>query len=309
MESTYVVATGVLVLVVILAAMRRKILPEENFIPFLHTKPTLWWFCDDEVNARKPWDFGAPNSVMPNRGYLAVALKRVYDTQGKEFTIQPLVGRDAVLSALHVSNSSAKQLPPAVWRQYVAANLLAKYGGLVMDGDSTLCVGPSFYPILKGVKAATFGVNPDEPVVSPATAIAPGPSPYVAWSDEAGHPAWKYAANEWNNLVARGPQAWSSAVARRMNQEVYEVQKTKGIKVLRSPECSRLANGKIRTLEDYFGRVASPADPKTALLPDAVYVCYDGDDLARRYEFNWFLKLSPQQIEESDLVWAKLAGY
>ena len=309
MESTYVVATGLLALVVILAAMRRKIIPEENFISLLHKKPTLWWFCDSDVNARAPWDFGAPNSATPNRGYLSVALKRVYDTQGDEFDIQPLIGRDNVLATLPHADPAAKQLPVAAWRQYVIANLLATRGGLVMDGDSTLCVGPSLNDAVNGVTAAAFGVNPDEPVVSPATAVAPGPSPYVGWSQEAGHPAWVYAAKEWNALVARGPTAWSAAIARRMNLEVFEVQKSKGIKVLRSPDGGRLASGKARTLEDYFGRVSAPSDPKTALLPGTVYVSYDGDDLSRRYEYNWFLKLSPDQIKESDLVWAKLAGY
>ena len=309
MDSTYAVATGLLALVVILAAMRRKVLPEENFISFVHKKPTLWWFCDSEVNARLPWDFGAPNRNAPNRGYLSVALKKVYDTQGVDFDIQPLVGRDSVLAALPNAPAEAKQLPVAAWRQFVITNLLATYGGLVMDGDSTLCIGPSMYPSLIGNTAAAFGVNPDEPVVSPATAIAPGPSPYAGWSQEAGHPAWIYAANEWNRLVARGPTAWSAAVARRMNLEVFEVQATKGLKVLRTPEGGRLANGKVRTLEDYFGRVSAPADPKSALLPGTVYVSYDGDDLSRRYEYNWFLKLSPDQIKESDLVWAQLAGY
>jgi hypothetical protein len=309
MDSTYIVAAGLLTLVVVLAAMRRKVLPEEPFIALLQIKPKLWWFCDSEVNARLPYDFGAPNSTTPNRGYLAVALKRVYETQGDEFDIQPLIGRTATLAAIHNAYPAAAQLPPALWRQYVIANLMAQYGGLAMDGDSTLCVGPSFYTTVKDVPAAAFGVNPDEPVVSPATAVAPGPSPYVAWAKTPSHAAWTYAAKEWNRLVARGPQAWSSAVARRMNLEVCEHQRLMGLVILRTPEGGRLANGKMRSLEDLFGRVNEPSDPKTAILPGTIYVSYDGDALARRYEFNWFLKLSPAQIQESDFVWAKLAGF
>jgi hypothetical protein len=309
MDSTYIVAAGLLTLVVVLAAMRRKVLPEEPFIALLHIKPKIWWFCDSEVNARLPNDFGAPNSTTPNRGYLSIALKRVEETQGEDFDIQPLIGREATLAAIPNANPAATQLPPALWRQYVVANLLVNYGGLVMDGDSTLCVGPSFLKAVKNVPAAAFGVNPDEPVVSPATAVAPGPAPYVGWAKEPGHAAWNYAAKEWNRLVARGPQAWSAAVARRMNLEVFEHQRTQGLVVLRAAEGGRLANGKMRSLEDLFGRVNEPSDPKTALLPGTIYVSYDGDMLARRYEFNWFLKLSPEQIKESDFVWAKLAGF
>jgi hypothetical protein len=63
----------------------------------------------------------------------------------------------------------------------------------------------------------------------------------------------------------------------------------------------------MRQLEDLFGRVANPSDPNTALTPGVVYVSYNGDDLARRYEFNWFLRLSKKQIQESDIVWSRLA--
>jgi len=309
MDSSYIIAAGLLTLVVVLAAMRRKVLPEEAFITLLHIKPKIWWLCDSEVNARLPYDFGAPNSTTPNRGYLSIALKRLQDTQGEDFEIQPLIGRAATLAMIPNANPMALQLPPALWRHYVIANLLANHGGLVMDGDSTLCVGPSFFNVVKDVPAAAFGVNPDEPVVSPATAVAPGPAPYVGWAKESNHPAWMYAANEWNILVARGPQAWSAAIARRMNLEVCEHQRSNGLVILRTPEGSRLASGRMRTMEDLFGRVGEPADPKTTLLPGTIYVSYDGDKLARRYEYNWFLKLSPKQIQESDFIWAKLAGF
>ena len=44
----------------------------------LTTRPTLWWFVDDETNGRHWWDFGARNSREPNRGYLQVALEALY---------------------------------------------------------------------------------------------------------------------------------------------------------------------------------------------------------------------------------------
>jgi hypothetical protein len=90
---------------------------------------------------------------------------------------------------------------------------------------------------------------------------------------------------------------------------VFEAQRAKGLKVIREAEASRTPDGRPRDLEDLFGRVSEPADPKTALTPRAVYVPYDGDELARRFEFNWFLRMSPAQIKESELVWARLAGF
>jgi hypothetical protein len=170
-------------------------------------------------------------------------------------------------------------------------------------------VGPSFKPLLAGVEAAAFGITADEAIVSPSTALAPGPSPYAGWAAAPRHPAWAHAARIWGELVARGAQAWSSAEARRTYMTVFEAQRAKGLKVIREAEASRIPDGRPRALEDLFGRVSSPADPKTTLTPGAVYVPYDGDDLARRFEFNWFLRMSPQQIKDSDLVWARLAGF
>lgn len=295
-------------LVIGMAIVRRQNYAKDPFVDFLDVKHTLWWFVDSEPNARNWWDFGARRSTEPNRGYLQVAHESLEKTQGASFIINPLFGRAAVMNVLTNPNPAATQLPPALWRQWVIANLLAEKGGLAMDGNSTLTVGPSFLPLVRDVDACCFGIHPDEPVASPTTAIAPGPSPYVAWSRSPGHAAWVVAAKRWNDLVARGPQAWSAAVARRSELSVWDEQKQKGISVLRDADGSRLPNGKLRTLDDLFGRTTDAHDPKLALIPNSVYVSYDGDQLARRYEFNWILVLSGKEIKTSNLVWAKLAA-
>lgn len=309
MAVEYIAALIGLLVVIVLALNRRKPTQPEEFVSLPGMKPTLWWFVDDENNARSWLDFGGRNTTEPNRGYLKVALESLQRTQGDDFTIKPLIGRDAVLAQINDAPADAKRLPPALWRRWAIANLLNCNGGLAMDGDSTLTVGPSFKPLLAGVDAAAFGVTADEAIVSPSTAAAPGPSPYAGWAASPNHPAWAHAADIWGRLVNRGPQAWSSAEARRTYMTVFEAQRAKGLKVIRQAEASRIPDGRPRALEDLFGRVSSPSDPKTTLTAGAVYVPYDGDDLARRFEFNWFLRMSPQQIKDSDLVWARLAGF
>lgn len=295
MSIEYLVAIIVLVVVLVLSLMRRKPeLPKEDFINLFLARPKLWFLVDDHAI---------------KSSYVQAALLSAKHTQSKDFDIVPLLGRDAVLANIKGSVAQAKQLPANLWRLYAIANLLKSQGGLVMDGTSTLCVGPSLYSNVRSLDAATFGINPDEAIVSPATAAMPGPAPYAAWASSAGHPAWIAAADVYTTLVHRGPQAWSAAEARRIDQEVWETQKSKGAVTIRGIDGGRLANGKSRQLEDLLGRVAEPADPKSALLPGTAFVSYNGDDLARRHEFNWFLRLSLSQIKESDLVWAKLAGY
>lgn len=310
LPSEYLVALVAVLIVVVLALMRRAPpKPQEDFRNFLEAKPTLWWFVDDEQNARSWLDFMGRKTLEPNRGYLQIALEAVRKTQGADYDIKPLIGRDAVLAEIPNAPAAAKQLPPALWRRYVSAALAASRGGLIMDGNSTLCVGPKLAPMLNGVDAAVFGITADEPIVSPSTAVAPGPAPYVSWAAKPRHPAWMHAADIWTRLILTGPQAWTSAEARRTYMTVFEAQKGLGIQVIRIAEAGRLPDGRPRQLEDLFGRVSEPADPKTALTPGAAYVSYDGDDLARRYEFNWFLRMSADQIKSSDLVWARLAGF
>ena len=272
----------------------------------------LTWFCDTEVNARQWFDFGARNSKDVNRGYLQVSLDALQATQSRDFAIETLVGRDAIIAAIGgtrpVSDTNAAQLPPALFRLWAVANLCAKRGGLVMDGASTLCVGPAFADTLGGVEAATFGVDPDEPVANPTRAETPAPAPYVGYARSAGHPGWVHTAAVLNAVVEAGPTSWSAALARRISSELYPQQLSRGLTCIREVDGGRLPNGQARQLEDLLGRVGTPPDPNTALTPGTVYVPFDGDALVRRFEFAWFPRMSAEQIKESNLVWASYAG-
>jgi len=308
-HPVYAVWTVVFLIVLVgfLSVYRRKF-SRDPFVDFLAVKPTLWWFLDAEPNARQWWDFGARRSVGSNRGYLQVSYDALQKSQGRDFSIRRLAGRSDVMRVLVNPNPIALRLPPALWRQWAISNLLAEHGGLAMDGNSTLTVGPSFLPLVQNEAACCFGIHPEEPVASPTTAIAPGPSPYVAWSRNAGHAAWKVAAERWNSLVARGPTAWSAAVCRRSELAVWNEQTKQGITVIREADGTRLPNGTLRTLDDLFGRASDTKDPRLALLPNNVFVSFDGDQLERRYEFNWILGLTGDQIRASNILWAKYAA-
>ena len=303
MILTEVVLIGILVLAVILLTLyrRKPRLPIEHFAsPITYKKPTLWWFVDCETNSRNWWDFGARNSMEPNRGYLQLALDAVKRTQGREFTIATLVGREAVLAHVPNAPQEAKQLPPALWRVWAISNLLANNGGLVMDGNSTLCVGPSIYPYVVDKTSVLFDGD-NTPGLS-------DPSPYIGWAQKSNNKQWKYAADVWNQLVLKGPQSWGSAVARNTFQFVCKKQVDFGLSVVKIPDGGKLRNGKPRDLADLFGRVGNPSDPRTAIPEGTVFVPYDGDELVRRFEFNWFVRLSKAELMDSDIVWVQLLG-
>ena len=300
----YAPIAAVLLMVASLALSMRRRVSGEALSPMI--RPTLYFLVDSETNARHWYDFGGRNSNDINRGYVQVALDVVHKTQGEDFRVVPLIGRSAIIAQIPNADPQAAQLPPALFRQWAIANLCNETGGLVMDGNSTICVG-RFSPLLQGVEAAVFGVDPDEVVANPVTAVAEAPAPYVGYARSAHHPAWAISARILNSVVGAGPTSWSAALARRVHKEIYTQQRAQRITVIRDADGGRLPNGQARQLEDIFGRVAEPADPNTALLPGTIYVPYDGDQLVRRYEFAWFVRMSPQQIRDSDLVWASYA--
>ena len=309
------IAAALTLVVVGVSLYKRNLIVQDNFLDIddlslLKKKPTLYWFVDAETNSRHWWDFGARNSTMPNRGYLQVSLEALRRTQGKDFNIVPLIGRNAVLALFPNVDTKVTRLPPALWRRWVIANICNVHGGLVIDANSTLCLGPSFYPSIKDVNSAMFGTHPDEPRVSTATAVAPGPAPYVGWANVPNTAAWTYAAKEINDLFQRGPQAWTAAVARRQELYVWEHQKSLGMSVIRAADGGRLSDGRPRDLEDLFGRLSDDEnDPKSAVLPNTIFMSWDGDQLVRRFEFNWFCALNADEVRNSDTLWTKLAGY
>lgn len=304
METLFLI-TLLLVIVFLLSWYRRQpSIPEERFLSIPGFKPNLYWFVDAEPNARNWWDFHGRRSDTPNRGYLEVALDSVFRTQSADFNIVPLIGRLQTMMAIDGAHPRAIDLPPALWRVYVISALCARRGGLVIDGNSVLTLGPSFATVVKA-DAAMFGYDHDEVLYS---SITPGPDNYIGWAASAGHPAWLAAYEAYEKVVSAGPQAWNAAVARRMPRTLWETQKTLGMICIREADGSRLPDGYIRQLEDYFGRKWDMDDPKQAISPSAIYVAYDGDALERRFEFNWFLRLNTEQLKKTDLIWSRMAG-
>jgi hypothetical protein len=264
---------------------------------------------DDETNARSWWDFGARNSRKPNRGYIQVALEAAQATQAFDFQIVPLVGRDAVrrviMEAGEEMPSHVNQLPAKIWRQWVLTNLLAAKGGLVMVGDSTLCVGPSFAPRINGAACGMFGIAPEEPKAVPGAPVPP--ASWVGWAVRPHHPVWDVAATAWNRLAAAGPTAWSAAEARRIGESIWTMQHRHAPQYFQDAEGSRKANGTQLTAEDFLQKQVNPLDPKTVLSANTLYIVLDGDSLVRDYRYSWFVRMSREQIMESNFYWAVLS--
>jgi hypothetical protein len=88
---------------------------------------------------------------------------------------------------------------------------------------------------------------------------------------------------------------------------VWEIQASKGVQSLQAADGSRRRDGLELTREDLLMKKADPVDPKTVLSPAVVFVSMDGDALVRDYRYAWFVRMSRDQIMESNFVWAALA--
>lgn len=275
----------------------------------LTLKPTLWWFVDDDTNARSWWDFGARNSRLPNRGYTQVALEAVYATQSFDFQVVPLIGRkavaDVIMQAGETLPASLDQLPATLWRAWAFSALLATKGGLVMVGDSTLCIGPSFSTVTRDVDSAVFGITTEEARAIPGANVAP--ASWVGWGARPHMPIWDIAATTWSRVVSAGPTAWSAAEARRISEKIWATQALKQPARFQVAEGSRKADGTEVTPEDLLQKLTFPTDPKVLFSPKTLYVVMDGDALVREYRYSWFVRMSKEQILSSHFYWAKLA--
>ena len=278
----------------------------------LDNRPILWFVTDDQSNTRKWADFSTRNSRQNNRGYSELSLKATKQTQGKEFQVIHLDGRDKVIETIlsygGIVPENVQQLPVQLWRAYSRSALLANAGGLYVDGDSVLFIGPSIKPFIKDSSNALFGINPDEPIASTnAENESPyGPSPYIAYAQSPNQSVWKTAESEWLNQFKKGPSSYTALVASRADQKSMDDMRKEGIQVIRQAEGNRKNNNQYLNLYDLFARSPSNPDKSFDISSIASYVSFDSDLLERSAQLSYILKLSPTQLEESDFLFVRL---
>jgi hypothetical protein len=269
-------------------------------------KPVLWFVVDDYGTNNRRWiDFGSRTSKDLNMSFLAITKSRCLMTQGGDFDVRFLLGRQAVATVLTASATGAEvpslhlSIPRPLWQAWARSALMRYCGGLYLDGLS-LCLGPSFMSCVAGVDAAVFGTEHDEPITS---ALDGSCSPFAGWSVSPGHRAWTGLNKDIVDLVNGGVLTWTAAVARNQISEWYG-KHLLSIPCLRTCEWSRLSSGKPIELEDLFGRSMTYV-PGTS----AVYLPLDYEKIDRSVTYKWFLSLPVDQIldPESKFLWAALA--
>jgi hypothetical protein len=273
-------------------------------------KPNLYFVVDDYGTNNRRWvDFGARSSRDLNMGFLDITRTKCFYTQGGDFEIILLMGRDAVAKKIYeyrgVVPDNHKKVYPAIWKAWARSALLTHCGGMFFDGLS-LCLGPRFLPVVKNYPVAVFGTAHDEPQTSSLNGSC---SEFTGWSKQANHPAWANLNNDLLEIIDAGNTSWTSAIARNTLAVLYNKHLRDSMPTLRQCEWSRRHDGRPIEIEDMFGRSFSELNKEWSAPESAVYLPLDYETINRSFTYKWFLSLTAQEImsPKSQFLWAVLS--
>ena len=259
----YILWLVVLGITVIVIGTIYKIQTHESIQSIQSNNPwTIWWYVD--IDDKK----------TNERPYLHVCLRRAQKLWGGEFTIIPIVGRDAALNLLAEKNipvpEGAVRTPPDLWNRWLRATMLAHLGGLWMEG--------SVLPIATGTALKQKLMNGSNTIVFESA----GFSLTSLTSLTSSQTIWTSQRDTLTEIIMKGEPYWSTFETEINTEETV---------------CS---------YEDLFERTnLETMDWKSmmwvSLPPGGI------NKLEMASTYLWFVNLSEGEISESDFVWAKLS--
>lgn len=312
MTQSWIVGIGVVAIVLGVAyGIRNQVAGYIDTPLGLSVKPKIWWIVDDSQRNSRQWlDWGARTTNDPNEPYLKVCLKRARTYLAADvFDLEPVIGRVAAHRTLEAAGCAippdADRAPPALWATWCRAAFLTHLGGVWLDG-SVLPIGSAadLHRRIAGKDVLAFGVDPDEGL-SVAESTSPMAGPSAGWSATPHHPVWAGLERDARAVIDAGDQSWSAAECRKSARYAWDRHAAGAVTIDRGAEASRDAYGRRLELDTLLGESSWPTgSTKGALwipLPDG------RDKLERAAPWLWFLRLSEEQLGESQFFWAKEA--
>jgi hypothetical protein len=269
--------------------------------------PTLWIYVNDsEVNSRWWKDFGTRSSRVINIPFLNLCYESCVKMNGQNYRIEVIGG----LADLAVRLGGWDQLPyslqisEAVVREpemnWIRSAVLARWGGLWVT-PAAVWLRPMGE--LPKDRIVLFGSDDEVSFVGAEGTGAP--SLRVAWSPIPQHPVWvSWEARSRARLDRRS----GGSEFRRddMTDAVVAMREAAAmgqpIEVRPTAELTRKgAAGRRIQIEDILAAGQEGALPFT-LTKEAVYIPVPWPEMEQRRAFGWFLRMSEDQILESDLA-------
>jgi len=264
--------------------------------------PVAWIYLNSsDVNSRSWYDFMDRSSRVMNLPFLNLCYETIVKYTKGHYRVEvisglpDLAGRLGGWEALPEPLRNPDAFINGAELSWIRAAVLAKFGGLWVS-PSTVWIR-ELKPLPKD-KVVFFGMNVDETY---ATKTSP-PALDVIWSPKPEHPVWV----EWEKVVRErlnfrvgGSEFRQDAQA---DFERTAKQFPEEIQVIRLPEISRKgANRRRIELEDLI--TTSGSTHASFNIPEeAMYLPIPLEELLQREKFGWFLRMSEDQILESDMV-------
>ena len=268
--------------------------------------PVLWVYLNDsEVNSRHWTGFEERSTRVINLPFLNLCYHTCVKANGKDYRIEVIGG----LSDLAVRLGGWEALPTALQNpaasvrepelNWIRSAVLAKWGGLWVS-PATIWLKP-VGPLPKHV--VLFGS--DDEVTFVGNGGTEAPSLRVAWSPVPQHPiwvAWEQKVRARLEKRAGGAEFRRDEMSDAMDAIRMGDEMSEPVEVRPMAELTRkgVAGRRIQ-IEDLLGAVQGVLPPFT-ITPEAAYVPIPWPELQERRAFGWFLRLSEEQIMESDLA-------
>jgi hypothetical protein len=266
------------------------------------TMPTIWlYYNESDVNSRWWADFGARSTRALNLPFLNLCYNSIVSANKANYQIEVISG----LSDLAQRLGGWEELPKGLQNplapvgkaelNWIRAEVLARWGGLWVH-PATICLRP--FPVIPYDEVYFYGTDEEETYAGPNGTDVP--SLYVVGVGRAEHPmfeAWAQAAFErlekqGGGQQIRGDAKWDFTrfAATSPSTRVFPFQ-----------ELSRKADGKRIQLEDLMA-AGQEGNLRFKIAKDNLYVPIPWPELQDRRMFGWFLRMSEDQILDSDLA-------
>ena len=311
MKETWIIPMTIAVLATIAIAVGASVsqgmigtnpFEDKNLFSRGMDKPAIWIYYDNSIpNARKYADFHSRSSRAINLPFLNLCYESIAKHNSANYRIEAVSGIDGLAEKL----GGWDQLPsrfqnPLVTLEpadfaWIRASLLAKFGGLWV-APTTICLKP--FGLLP-TKSVFFGTDGDDSFAGTAgTAV---PNFQVAWSPKPDDPFWvAWEAKSRARLNASGGGDTARSADKWEYIALMELHPGAEVRPLAEVGRKGAAGRKIQ-IEDLLAS-GQEGDLPFAISELAVYVPIPWPELKNRRAFGWFLRMSENQIAESDLV-------
>ena len=263
---------------------------------------TLWLYYDQsDVNSRFWADFGSRSSRVLSTPYLNLCYQSIAMKNGQTYNIKVLAGLSDVAVLLGGWNNLPKPLQNPIAHvgeaelNYIRATILNRFGGVWVN-PSTIFLKPlPDYSESKNV--IFFGTDKDETYSGSNGTPVPGVD--IMYSPNAHNPVFEHLEKVALARIER--QEGGRQFRGDIKWDLREVMaKYKDIEYLPECEFARKENGRRIQLEDLLGTSIIPVNPKACFIP------LPNKELEERRNFEWFLRMSEEQILNSELYISKL---